>query len=113
MKLMLKGILKCQAEKVRSVTDGMIKSLNMPEDWGHQVHPKVNHPLWIVEHLGLADNFFLKVAVPNRTRQPKTGARSSGLGRRPSLIRLSTGRPTKSWPTFPSSRKHCSMFWIS
>ena len=54
---------------------GMIKSLDTPEEWVHQVHPKANHPLWVVGHLGLADNFFLQAAAPNRD------ATAGGLGR--------------------------------
>ena len=43
----------------RRMLDGLIESLNKPEDWLHQPCPKANHPLWVVGHLGLADNMFL------------------------------------------------------
>lgn len=68
---MFKEVLKWQMEKARHVTEGMIKALHSPESWVHQVHPKANHPLWIVGHLGLADNFFLQAAAPGRTRLPE------------------------------------------
>jgi len=67
---MLKDILRWQMNKARNVTEGMIRSLAAPDDWIHQVHPRANHPLWIVGHLALADNFFLQAVAPARCRQP-------------------------------------------
>jgi uncharacterized damage-inducible protein DinB len=43
---------------------GLIESMKTREDWMHQVHPKANHPLWVVGHLALADNMFLKRLDP-------------------------------------------------
>lgn len=42
----------------RKMMDGLIDSLKSPADWLHQPCPKSNHALWIVGHLGLADNMF-------------------------------------------------------
>lgn len=39
--------------------DGMIDAMKTRDDWMYQAHPKANHPLWVVGHLGLADNMFL------------------------------------------------------
>ena len=44
----------------RKMLDGLIDTMSSREDWLHQVHPKANHPLWVVGHLGLADNMFVK-----------------------------------------------------
>ena len=51
-------------EQSRRMLDGLIESMSSREDWLHQVHPASNHPLWIVGHLGLADNMFLKRLDP-------------------------------------------------
>jgi uncharacterized damage-inducible protein DinB len=67
---MLKSVLKWQMEKARAVTEGMIAALSTPAEWTHQVHPKANHPLWVVGHLALADNFFLQAAAPTRGQMP-------------------------------------------
>ena len=48
----------------RKMLDGLVESMGSREDWMHQVHPKANHPLWVVGHLGLADNMFLKKLDP-------------------------------------------------
>ena len=43
----------------RRMLEGLIGSMNSVDDWVFQTHPKANHGLWIVGHLGLADNMFL------------------------------------------------------
>lgn len=48
----------------RKMLDGLIDAMSSREDWLYQVHPKANHPLWVVGHLGLADNMFIKRLNP-------------------------------------------------
>ena len=48
----------------RGMLEGLIDSMGSREDWLYQVHPKANHPLWVVGHLALADNMFLKQLDP-------------------------------------------------
>ena len=67
---MLKEVLRWQMQKSRQVTEGLIDSISAPDDWTHQVHSTANHPLWIVGHLALADNFFLQAVAPTRCRLP-------------------------------------------
>lgn len=43
----------------RRMLDGLIEAMNSRDDWMFQVHPKANHPLWVVGHLALADNMFI------------------------------------------------------
>lgn len=55
----------------RKMLDSLIAVLNRQEDWMYQVHPKANHPLWIVGHLGLADNLFLSLLKPEADHKPE------------------------------------------
>lgn len=48
----------------RRMLTGLIDSMKSREDWLYQVHPTANHPLWVVGHLSLADNMFLKRLDP-------------------------------------------------
>jgi uncharacterized damage-inducible protein DinB len=43
----------------RQMIEGLVASMTSVKDWLYQAHPKANHGLWIVGHLGLADNMFL------------------------------------------------------
>lgn len=52
-------------DQSRKMLEGLIDSMNSREDWLHQAHPSANHPLWVVGHLGLADNMFLKRLDPD------------------------------------------------
>lgn len=49
----------------RNMLQGLIESMTSREDWLFQTHPTANHPLWVVGHLGLADNMFLKRLDPD------------------------------------------------
>ena len=48
----------------RRMLTGLIEAMDTREDWLFQVHPQANHPLWVLGHLGLADNMFLKRLDP-------------------------------------------------
>ena len=52
--------------------DGMVGAMTSREDWLFQAHPKANHPLWVVAHLGLADNMFLS-KLDETAASPKEG----------------------------------------
>lgn len=56
----------------RRMLDGMIDAMNTREDWLFQTHPKANHPLWVVAHLGMADNMFL-TRLDESAGAPKEG----------------------------------------
>ena len=43
----------------RRMLEGLVESMTSVDDWVFQTHPKANHGLWVVGHLGLADNMFL------------------------------------------------------
>ena len=55
----------------RRMMDGLVDSLANQDDWMYQAHPKANHPLWIVGHIGLADNSFLSRLAPEKDNQPE------------------------------------------
>ncbi|MEM7785670.1 MAG: DinB family protein [Planctomycetota bacterium] len=50
----------------RGIVQGMVDAMSSRKDWLYQVHPKANHPLWVVGHIGLADNAFLKRLQPSQ-----------------------------------------------
>lgn len=55
----------------RRMLDGLIDSMNSPEDWVYQACPNANHPLWVVGHLGLADNMFLSKLDESQGSKPE------------------------------------------
>jgi uncharacterized damage-inducible protein DinB len=54
----------------RRMNEKLLASLNTPEDWVFQVHPKANHALWIAAHVALADNSFISKFRPELARKP-------------------------------------------
>ena len=54
----------------RKMLDGLIESMKSADDWMHQVCAKANHPLWVVGHLGLADNMFLSLLDESAGSKP-------------------------------------------
>ncbi len=75
--------LKTSLTQAREMTEGIFASLNSPEDWTHQVHPKANHPLWIAGHLGHADNFFLSLIAPEKAVEKEGWGEKFGMGSQP------------------------------
>ena len=55
----------------RKMAEGMIEALKTQDDWMYQAHPKANHAMWIVGHLGLADNMFLSKLNPEADAKPE------------------------------------------
>ncbi len=55
----------------RKMAEGMIDALKSQDDWMYQSHPKANHAMWIVGHLGLADNMFLSRLNPEADAKPE------------------------------------------
>lgn len=60
----IKANIQYSLVQSRKMLDGLIEAMKTREDWLYQAHPTANHPLWIVGHLGLADNMFLKRLDP-------------------------------------------------
>ena len=56
----------------RKLTKNMLADFNTLDDWFYQAHENANHALWIVGHLGLADNAFASKF------RPKTGSEPEG-----------------------------------
>lgn len=48
----------------RRLTKNMLADFNTLNDWFYQAHEHANHALWIVGHLGLADNAFISKFRP-------------------------------------------------
>ena len=65
-----KAYAKQSLGMARMMTEGMIESLKSEDDWFYQAHPKANHPLWIIGHLGLADNAFAAKFRPEGDHKP-------------------------------------------
>ncbi|MFG0331929.1 MAG: DinB family protein [Maioricimonas sp. JB049] len=58
--------LKRALLQARGLTMGMLNEITAPEDWIRRAVPGSNHALWIVGHLGVADNAFLGFLVPEK-----------------------------------------------
>lgn len=54
----------------RSLVEGYIGAFTADDDWYYLPHPAANMPIWIVAHLGLADNNFVKMFRAGRERKP-------------------------------------------
>ena len=50
---------KYALEHQRSFTEQILSAFTTRDHWLFQTHPKANHAMWIVGHLGLADNMFI------------------------------------------------------
>lgn len=57
-------------DRSRRLMDALVDTMKSDSDWMYQAHSTANHPLWIVGHLGLADNMFLSRLAPAEDRKP-------------------------------------------
>lgn len=80
----LKERLRRQLESARQLTDGYLDSLARPEEWTHQVHPRANHPLWIMGHLAQTDNFLISLVAPEKSQPLPEYQQCFGMGSQPS-----------------------------
>jgi uncharacterized damage-inducible protein DinB len=55
----LKATVLFSLNQSRRMLEGLIDAMTSIDDWTYQACPNANHPLWVVGHLGLADNMFL------------------------------------------------------
>ncbi|REJ68986.1 MAG: DinB family protein [Planctomycetota bacterium] len=75
--------LKANLFQAREMTEAILEAFQKPEDWTHQVHPQANHALWIVGHLGHADNFFVSMLDPSRQVEKDGWGEKFGMGSQP------------------------------
>ena len=54
----------------RQISEGILASFQNDDDWYYQAHPKANHALWIIGHLGLADNHFASMFREDENNKP-------------------------------------------
>ena len=66
----IKQLLRFQLEQARGMTEQLLPEFKTREDWLFQVHPKANNAIWVVGHLGLADNFMMKFIDPEGDQRP-------------------------------------------
>lgn len=67
---MLKAHARYALENARRITEGLIDAFKTDDDWFYQSHPKANHAMWIIGHLGLADNMFASRFRPDVASKP-------------------------------------------
>ena len=67
----------------RRLTTSMLSDFNTLNDWVFQAHPQANHALWIVGHLGLADNAFISKFRPRLGHEPKGWKKIFWFGSQP------------------------------
>jgi hypothetical protein len=84
----------------RKFTEGLLLSLRTPEYWVFQIHPKVNHAMWIAGHLSLVDNSFVGKFRPDGGRRPEGWDRLFGFG----------SQPQPSMEAYPSSDEVLAYF---
>ena len=54
----LKDHARFALEHQRGFTEQLLATFSTRDHWLFQTHPKANHAMWVVGHLGLADNMF-------------------------------------------------------
>lgn len=54
----------------RRMLDAVIDGLNSDADWFYQPTEKANHAMWVIGHLGLADNMFAAKFRPDTNKEP-------------------------------------------
>ncbi len=75
--------LKTQLENVREISEGFLQAFETPEQWTHQVDPNANHALWFAGHMGVADNYFISVVDPDKSREAEGYSEVFGMGSQP------------------------------
>ena len=55
----------------RHMTASILDTFSGDDQWLYQSHPKANHAMWIVGHLGLADNAFASQFREDRAHKPE------------------------------------------
>jgi uncharacterized damage-inducible protein DinB len=68
--MQLKAHARFALEFSRRLLEGILSELE-GSDWFYQAHEKSNYPLWVVGHLGLADNMFINRFRPERVKKPE------------------------------------------
>jgi hypothetical protein len=79
----LKARLETRLKASRDYSEGLLSGFKTPEQWVHQVHPKVNHALWFAGHMGVSDDFFLSVLAPEKAKDDPSFSKHFGMGSQP------------------------------
>lgn len=67
----IKAHARSSLNLARRLTSSMLSDFNTLNDWVFQVHPQANHALWILGHLGMADNAFITKFRPKLGNEPE------------------------------------------
>jgi len=67
----LKQNILYSIKQSRQLLDGLVAKMNSDSDWMYQAHPTANHPLWVIGHIGLADNMFLEKIDASKSKKPE------------------------------------------
>ena len=60
-----------------------MQAFETPEQWTYQVAPSANHALWFAGHMGIADNYFLSIVDPDKSRDADGYSEVFGMGSQP------------------------------
>lgn len=67
----LRDHAKAMLKRSRGLLESVLKSFESEDDWFYQTHPKANHAMWIVAHVGLADDTFISRFRPEWKNRPE------------------------------------------
>ena len=67
----LKSHIRHSLVTARRMTESILNAFQTEDDWLFQLHSQTNHALWIVAHLGLADNLFASKFRPQVASKPE------------------------------------------
>lgn len=79
-----KESVRFQLEHARRMTDSLIKEFKNRGEWLFQPHPDANNAIWIVSHLGLADNYMMSQLRPDSDHKPDSLHSRYWFGSKPS-----------------------------
>lgn len=79
-----KESVRFQLEHARRMTENLIKEFKNRGEWLFQPHPDANNAIWIVSHLGLADNYMMVQLRPDGDFKPESLHSRYWFGSKPS-----------------------------
>jgi hypothetical protein len=81
-----KDSVRFQLEHARRMTNNLIREFTNRGEWIFQPHPDANNAIWIISHLGLADNHMMAQLRPETDYKPESLTTRYWFGSKPSGV---------------------------
>ncbi len=101
-----KDSIRFQLEHARRMTNNLIQEFTNRGEWLFQPHPDANNAIWIVSHLGLADNHMMAQFRPDGDIRPESLHKRYWFGSRPSGAEVDNVATEEALAYFRDRREH-------